>query len=622
MAGALRLECLGGLQITHDGAPVTSFVSVKAPALLCYLAVTGRPQFRLVLAGLLWGDLPEEDACANLRKVLSNLRDLVGDHLIITPHTAAFDRQSAYWLDVEAFLERVEKGLAKSGNEEADRPDAADSLRAFEPSGFSYLLEAADLYRGDFLDGFYVRHAPLFEEWVLGQREGLRRLAGMVLKRLADHYAGREELERAIEYTDRLLKLEPWQEEAHRQMMSLLARKGERSAALAQYEICRRLLRAELHVEPTMETTALYRRIQAMGAARPHNLPAPVTSFVGRKEELALIAERLADPHCRLLSILGPGGVGKTRLALEAAAAARDRSDDGFLDGVFFIPLSAVHSLPTLAAAIAAALGFALPAGADSPTELLRRLRDRYLLLVLDGFEHLMVEASFLAVILQHAPGVKIMVTSRHRLNLAGEWSLELDGLPHAPLGQREGLESYSSLQLFLQRARQARPDFAPSAPDLQAIAFICQLVEGLPLAIELAAALTRFMSCAEIAQAVESSLDALAVFERDLPARHRSIRAAFEHSWRLLTSAEQQALRRLAALPTEFTAELAEQAADVSRPLLIALADKSLLRRGATGNYSLHDLLRRFIAEKQAESARPRPRAGERRADQEGMPR
>jgi DNA-binding SARP family transcriptional activator/predicted ATPase len=608
MAGELRLECLGGLQITHDGAPVTGFVSVKAPALLCYLAVTGRPQFRLVLAGLLWADLPEEDACANLRKVLSNLRDLVGDHLIITPHTAAFDRQSAYWLDVEAFLERVERGQDRPEIGATGSPDAAAPLLTAAPPGLPHLLAAAELYRGDFLDGFYVRHAPLFEEWVLGQREGLRRLAGLVLKRLADHYAGREDLERAIAYTARLLALEPWQEEAHRQMMALLARKGERSAALAQYETCRRLLQAELHVEPTIETTALYRRIRATGAARPHNLPAPVTSFVGRADELALIAERLADPHCRLLSILGPGGVGKTRLAREAAAAARDRGDDIFLDGVFFIPLSAVRSLPALAAAVASALGLACPAGADPQTELLRRLRDRYLLLVLDGFEHLAPEASFLTAILQYAAGVKLLVTSQQRLHLAGEWVLELAGLPYAPLGPSEGVEIYSAIQLFLQRAQQARPDFAPSARDLQVITFICELVEGSPLAIELAAALTRFMSCAEIAQAVESSLDALVAFEHDLPARHRSIRAAFEHSWRLLTSAEQQALRRLAALHGEFTAESAEQAASVSQPLLIALADKSLLRRGATGRYALHELLRRFVVEKQAESARPRP--------------
>lgn len=582
MTGELRLECLGGMQITRDGAPLTGFVSVKAPALLCYLAITGRPQFRLVLAGLLWGDLPEEDAGANLRKALSNLRDLAGDHLIITPHMVTFDRTSAYWLDVEAFLSLSTRSLP------TDLPD---------------LHAAAELYRGDFLDGFYVRHAPMFEEWVLGQREGLRGLAGHVLKRLAGYYAGTGELDLAIDYTARLLTLDPWQEEAHRQMMALLARRGARSAALAQYETCRRLLKEELGVEPMAETTALYRRIRAIGAPRPHNLTASVTSFVGREPELALIAARLADPNCRLLTLLGPGGVGKTRLALEAAWAARGQINDAFLDGVYFVSLLTVHSASALAAAVAAAIGLSLPLGAEPQAELLRHLRAREALLALDGFEHLVGETGFLTAILQHAPQVKLLVTSRQRLNLAGEWPLELGGLSYAPLGTTVGVETYSATQLFLQRAQQACPALEPSALDYQAINFICELVEGLPLAIELAAAWAKAMRCLDIAQTVESGLDVFTAFQSDLPARHRSIRAAFERSWRLLSVVECQAFCRLAVFRGGFTRESAEAVAGADLPILTALADKSLLRRGQSGRYEMHELLRQFAAERLAET-------------------
>lgn len=568
MGGQLRLEYLGGMQVTRDGEPLTGFVSAKAPALLCYLAVTGRVQFRLVLAGLLWSDLSEKDACANLRKVLSNLRDLVPEHLIITPHTVAFNRESEYWLDVEEFLRRTDKDTES-------------------------LTKAADLYRGDFLDGFYLRHAPAFEEWVLGQRERLRQTALRVFQALADHHAARGDNALAIQYTGHLLALDPWREEAHRQMMSLLARSGQRSAALSQYETCRRLLRKELGIEPTDKTTALYRRIRSMGLPRRHNLPLPVTSFIGRQAELARVAGGLADPGCRLLTILGPGGVGKTRLALQAALQARDRPDDAFLDGIYFVSLQEVHSGTALVSAIAAAVG--LPPGLheEAHAELLRYLRGRDLLLVLDGFEHLVGEARLLSFLLQSTPGIKVLVTSRQRLNLAGEWLLELGGLPYAPLGQKEGVEASEAVQLFLQRARQAQPDLRLSAMDYQAITYLCELVEGLPLAIELAATWTRSMSCLEIAQAVESGAEALTAFAQDLPLRQRSLRASFEHSWKLLTPHEQQILRRLAVFRGGFTREAAEKVAGADMITLVALADKSLLHRDLAGRYSLHAALR-----------------------------
>jgi hypothetical protein len=188
VAEELRLTYLGGMQMSRGGAPLTGFVSVKAPALLAYLAVTGRPQFRLMLAGLLWGDLPETDACANLRKALSNLRALAAPHLVITPQTVTFNRQSSYWLDVEVFLERADKDTRRQGHRETrtpgDKEITGQELPLSTPFLSTYLPElraAADLYRGDFLDGFYVRHAPAFEEWVLARRP-LRR-AGRVRRR-------------------------------------------------------------------------------------------------------------------------------------------------------------------------------------------------------------------------------------------------------------------------------------------------------------------------------------------------------------------------------------------------------------------------------------------------------
>ena len=236
MTEQLQLLLLGNLQVRRAGAQVTGFRSSKVKALLCYLAVTGRPHLRPILAGLLWGDAPEANARSSLSKALTNLRQVVPGLLISTRQEVAFNRESPYWLDVEAFGEGVSPGM-----------------------NIERLQDAVELYRGDFLEGFHVRQAPAFEEWALTQRTRLRELALQALHTLAAYHTQRGAVGHAagIDYTTRLLALEPWREEAHRQLMTLLARSGQRSAALAQYETCRRVLKEELGVEPGTATTAL-----------------------------------------------------------------------------------------------------------------------------------------------------------------------------------------------------------------------------------------------------------------------------------------------------------------------------------------------------------------------------
>lgn len=594
MAEELCLALLGGMRITQGGEPLSGFVSAKAPAVLCYLAATGRPQFRLVLAGLLWGDLPEADACANLRKILSNLRHLVGSHLIITPQTVAINRQGLCHLDVEAFQERVDRHMSHGQRTLSDLSSAACLLD---------WTEAAALYQGDFLEGFYVRNAPAFEEWVAGQREHLRQTAARVFETLATYHAARGAYAMAIDYTSRLLALDPWREEAHRQMMVLLAHSGQRCAALAQYEICRRILAQELGIQPTAETNELYRRLRAMETPRPHNLPASTTSFVGREDELAQVARLLADADCRLLTIVGPGGVGKTRLALQAACEILSHPDGAFPDGIYDVPLVSVNSAQTLISTIVKTVGLTSAPGADALGELLHYLHSKDLLLCLDGFEHLVQEARLLSTLLRGAAGVKLLVTSRQRLNLQGEWLMELNGLPAPPLGAVENLETYSAFRLFMHRAQQARAHFTASARDRQAIAYACELVGGLPLAIELAAAWVKSMSCGEIAQAIESNLDALTAFVRDIPSRHQSVRASLDHSWNLLSGRERQVFRRLAVFRSGFTREAADRVAGAEPAILIALTEKSLLRRDLAGRYTMHALVWQYAYEKLCEN-------------------
>jgi DNA-binding SARP family transcriptional activator len=254
MAEELQLSLLGDVVVRRNGVPVTDVGSSKALALLCFLALTGRPHLRSTLAGLLWGDRSETRARSNLSKALTHLRRVVGPFLSITRQAVAFNRERSYWLDVERF-----EALAGRATLEAMSASAAPLQADIER-----LEQAVELYRGDLLEGFYVRQAPAFEDWVLAQRARLRELALQALHRLLVHHVrrGAAGLAAGIEVATRLLALEPWREDAHRQLMTLLAQSGQRGAALAQYKTCRQVLAKELGVEPGVETTALYEQIR------------------------------------------------------------------------------------------------------------------------------------------------------------------------------------------------------------------------------------------------------------------------------------------------------------------------------------------------------------------------
>jgi predicted ATPase/DNA-binding SARP family transcriptional activator len=538
------------------------------------------------LAGLLWGDKPEASAKANLRKSLSGLRHLLGDALVITRRTVAFNRDTAYWLDVEV-LESAWAG-GQTASEEPQR-----------------LRDAVELYRGEFLEGLSVRRALGFEEWVLSERERLRQLVLRALHRLSVACTDRGEYAAAIEYTNRLLALEPWQEEAHRQLMALLARSGQRSAALAQYETCRQILAEELGVEPLPETQALYHRLKTRREAAPHNLPPQTTPFVGRQAELAQIARYLDRADCRLLTLIGAGGIGKTRLALQAASQALDT----FADGVYFVPLAGISSSEFLVPAIGEAIGYSLSGEADPKQHLLNRLQQKEMLLVLDNFEHLLsapggdcTGRGLVVEMARTAPKLKLLVTSRERLNLHAEWLLTLHGLSCPPPGTAFGEETFEAVELFVQGAHRLRPDFTLSA-EWPAVMRICRLLEGMPLGIELAATWVSIMPCTEIVQEISQGLDLLATTLHDVPARHKSLEAVFDHSWQLLSDAERAVFRKLSVFRGGFDRQAAEEIAGASLGTLAALVSKSLLRVVSPGRYDMLEPLKRYAAGKLAET-------------------
>jgi predicted ATPase/DNA-binding XRE family transcriptional regulator len=332
------------------------------------------------------------------------------------------------------------------------------------------------------------------------------------------------------------------------------------------------------------------------------NLPIFPTPLIGRESEVEKLSQLLSNPQCRLLTLVGPGGIGKTRLAIETAS----NMQDFFSDGVYLVHLVSTNSTRFIVPMMADAIGFTFQSanGADPKTQLFGYLKEKRVLLLTDNLEQLLNEPGieFMAELLGQAPQVKLLATSRECLGLQEEWVFEVQGLPVPESISAEGTMQNTSVELFLQRARRAYVGFNVIPEDFPAIVRICQLVDGMPLGIELAAAWVRTLSCDEIAREIERGMNFLSLSARDMPARHQSMRAVFDHSWKLLMEKEQRVLMRLSAFRGGFRREAAEQIAEANLSVLSTLVTKSLIRRSGAGRYDLHDLIRQFAAEQFAQ--------------------
>ncbi len=601
----LSIALLGPARVTLHGDIEPTFSYAKVRALLAYLAVENQHAHpRDTLTELLWPEQPAQTGRGSLRRALAALRLAIADQsaepalLLATRETVQFNPRGDYILDTARFAELIQ-ACTRHSHVAPARCEAC--VERWE--------QAVQLYRGPFLDSAVPRGCHDFEAWALAQRAWFERHTLDALANLADHFQGCDAHNRALLYTRWQLDIDPWRETAHRQAMLLLADLGQRGAALAQYERCRRVLAQELGVEPEAETVELCERIRTGEIRRRADLepgkaeaakstslvistaplPAQPTSFVGRETELAELLELLTAPDCRMLTLLGPGGIGKTRLALRLA----ERSGAKFQHGVAWVPLAALDSVAALVETIATVLGCKLDQRSDPLSQLREFVRPRELLLLLDNFEHLLPGVDLLADLLGHAPGLKIVITSRERLQSQWEWLYDLVGL--SCTGTEAG-ELSAAMQLFLERARRFRRTPALSSEEQRALARIVQAVEGMPLALELAAAASRQRSYAAIADAIGQNLDLLQTSLRDTPDRHHSMHAALEHSWHLLTSAEQHVLARLSVFRGGFELAAAAQVAHADEAMLAALIDKSLLRQ-VDGRYELHELIRQFAA-------------------------
>lgn len=329
-----------------------------------------------------------------------------------------------------------------------------------------------------------------------------------------------------------------------------------------------------------------------------HNLPSSATPFVGREQEIKQLVALLMNETNRLVTILAPGGMGKTRLSIEVAQQLLDK----FRDGVFFVPLAPLRSADDILTTIIDSLGFNFDDG-DIVEQMLNALQERSILLVLDNFEHLMDGTTLVVNIVNSVSNAKIMVTSRERLNIYGEQVYNLSGMVFPTWETPEDALEYDSVRLFMQSARRNRTDYALHSEDLDFLARICKLTAGMPLGIELAAGWVDVFSLEQIANEIRKGIDIFETEMRDLPERHRSLRATFERTWERLTTKEQQIFMNLSVFRGGFTIESAQAVAGASPRILQKLVQKALIQFDDRDRFGIHELLRQFGALKLEES-------------------
>jgi tetratricopeptide (TPR) repeat protein len=339
---------------------------------------------------------------------------------------------------------------------------------------------------------------------------------------------------------------------------------------------------------------------------RQHNLPTPLTPFVGRREEIAQISASLHDARCRLLTLVGLGGSGKSRLAIEVAR----RQLDNFMDGVFYVSLAGLEAEQSILPALAEAMGFHLTGFVEAMPQVINYLRQKKVLLVFDNFEHLLGATGLVASLLEATPEIQVLATSRQELRVHGEHVFRIQGLRFPAEEESVDPSTCDSIKLFVQCVERSKGDFQPTQADLHAIGRISRLVEGIPLALELSASWMNTMSAAAIAQSIERDVSFLAADLEGLATRHRSMRAVLERTWSMLSPTERTALTRLSVFQGGFKRQAALQVAEVDDAMLRSLLGSSVITRHPLGRFSMHELVRILAGEKLASTPGDREKA------------
>jgi predicted ATPase/DNA-binding SARP family transcriptional activator len=597
----LVLRLLGAFEAELNGKPVT-FAYGKIKAILAYLSFNlARPIQREKLAGLIWPDQPQETALENLRQAISRLRKSIGD-----------SDASPAWLSVER--EKIALNAEASIQVDVDlfRNNLAFCSRHIHRHArtcricAAHMETACQIYRGEFLEDLSLPESDLFEDWAAGHRARLHEQFLEALGWLENFHFLVGEYPSALAYARRRVDQEPFNDEIFLELMKMLVENGKTDQAIAQFPRYRKELENETGQAPSRRLTDFIDHLHSGEKNPDHvnepiamNLPAPLTPLIGRQVELIELEAWMADPARRLITLLGPGGIGKTRLAIAVA----DKHTRIFADGVIFSSFTEADLASNWLDKISDAANLQGIKAGEPEQKLLKFLNGKDLLLVLDGFEHVMPEKKLVNWLLENEPGLVILTTSRERLNLEGEWVFPMGGLPFPPSERSGEITKYSAVELFLLMACQRDPAFTLTQENREPIGRICRLVDGMPLAIGLASAWARTLPCAEIAQELQNGLDLLVSTEMSTGGQPISMRTAFGQSWNRLSGEEKRVFRQISVFRGGFNRQAAEAVARASLESLANLVDKSFLRGSPEGRYDLHDLLLQYGAEKLTES-------------------
>ncbi|HSG44376.1 MAG TPA: BTAD domain-containing putative transcriptional regulator [Anaerolineales bacterium] len=599
----LALHFLGSPQLYLNNDRIT-IQRRKSLALLAYLSIERGQHQRDSLSSLLWPDYEQSKAFANLRNALLGIQKSIGENRIIADRESIGLKETAdIWLDTAQFDSLLEKSQSE--------PDI--SLRT------SLLADAAKLYRNHFLTGFSLKDAYSFNEWAYAESEDLRLKFANVLTMLSKDHCALGQADQAIPFARRLITLDPLNETSHCLLMDVYIQAGQHSEALKQYQTLEQILRKELNLDPQPETRELYKRIRK-GDIHPipktkqteiitpeHNLPHPLTSFIGRKKEEGEIIDLVTKN--RLVTLAGIGGIGKTSLSIQVGRKLLNQ----FNNGVWFIPLDSLSDPALVPQTVASVFGIK-PSNNEPVIETLTRaLRENAALLILDNCEHLLDAcAELTSTLLTNCPNIKVLATSREVLNISGEATYQMPSLslPEQDEISLDNLTKSESVRLFSERATLALSSFELTNENASTVIEICRKLDGIPLAIELAAAYVNILQVNEILDQLNASFSLLASDSRTTSTHHQTLQASMDWSWGLLNKAEQTFLQQLSVFAGGWTLESSQAVCDGDVfDLTNALVKKSLIvvnqTPGSETRYRFHEIVRQYMREKLSQSGK-----------------
>ena len=601
MSPRLALYFLGSPQIHLNDEPIT-LERRKMVALFAYLAIEKGQHQRASLSSLLWPDYEQSKAYKNLRQTLWEIQKAVGEEwLITTREKIGLNEDADIWLDTAEFNSLLEKSQTETDI----------SLR------ISLLADSAKLYRNHFLTGFSLKDAYSFNDWAYAVSEEHRHKLSTILTMLSNDLCSQGGADQAIPHARRMVSLDPLNESAHSHLMEVYIQAGQHNAALKQYQTLEKTLRKELNLDPQPETRELYKKIRK-GDAKPvpvqkpaekiipkHNLPLQLSSFIGRENELDNVKQLLQKN--RLVTLAGAGGIGKTSLSLQLGQNLFNE----YPNGVWFIALDALSDPALITQTVASV--FAMRESADRPLieRLTDLLREKTALLILDNCEHLLEACvQLVTTLLSQCQKIKVLATSREELGIPGEAIYTMPSLPLPEEGTDtfDKLINYESVKLFAARASLVSTSFQLSDENVQTVVDICRKVDGIPLAIELAAARVNIMQADEILKQLNDSFALLAKSGQTIMPRHQTLWTSIDWGWGLLSEAEQVFLKQLSVFAGGWTLESAQAVCEGDvLGLTDALAKKSLIvvnqETGRETRYRFHEMVRQYMHEKFVDS-------------------